>query len=167
MRGGLTGRGRPGKPNNLLQEKFMDSLFVVILIGLIGGAAVGTQSAIVGAMGQKVGGTAGSFIVHLSGAIFSGLLLFFRGGEKIREWQSLPWYMLISGIFGLILYLTINVTFPRLGSTAMVTLVIVGQLLMGALVDHFGWLNAQVHPFSLARAAGIALLLAGAYLISR
>lgn len=145
----------------------MPPLFLVILIGLIGGAAVGTQSAIVGSMGQKVGGTASSFIVHLSGAIFSGLWLFIRGGEKIKDWQTLPWYMLISGVFGLILYLTISVTLPRLGGTGMVTLVIVGQLLMGMLVDHFGWLNVPVHPISLARVAGMALLLGGAYLISR
>jgi transporter family-2 protein len=32
----------------------------VILIGLLGGAAVGIQSPIAGAMGQKIGGTASS-----------------------------------------------------------------------------------------------------------
>ena len=54
----------------------------VIIVGLIGGAAVGIQSPIAGAMGQKVGGTASSFIIHLSGMILSGALLFLRGGER-------------------------------------------------------------------------------------
>jgi bacterial/archaeal transporter family-2 protein len=35
---------------------------LVILIGLIGGIAVGIQSPIAGAMGQKIGGTASSVI---------------------------------------------------------------------------------------------------------
>jgi len=55
---------------------------LVILIGLIGGIAVGIQSPIAGAMGQKIGGTASSVIVHLSGLIASVIMLLFRGGEK-------------------------------------------------------------------------------------
>ena len=110
----------------------------VILIGLVGGVAVGVQSVIAGAMGQRVGGTASSFIIHISGAILSGLLLIAVGGEKIREWRTLPWYMLSAAIFGLILYQTINITLPRLGGAAMITLIIVGQLLTGMLIDQFG-----------------------------
>ncbi|HVP21771.1 MAG TPA: DMT family transporter [Anaerolineaceae bacterium] len=140
---------------------------LVVLIGLVGGAAVGIQSPIAGSLGQRVGGIASSFIVHVSGAIFSGILLFIIGGEKIRNWQSLPWYMLGAGIFGLILYQSINITFPRLGGAMMVTLIIVGQLAVGMLVDHFGWLGAQVHPISLTRIAGFVVLVVGAYLISR
>lgn len=139
----------------------------VILIGLIGGVAIGIQSPIAGAMGQRIGGTAGSFVIHLSGMVFSGVLLFLRGGEKIREWQSLPWYMLIAGVFGLILYQTINITLPRLGSTMMITLVIVGQLFMGVIIDHFGWLGVTTRPIDLPRILGLAALTLGAYLISK
>jgi len=141
--------------------------WLVILFGLIGGAAVGMQGPIAGAMGQRVGGIASSFIIHVSGAIFSGLFLFLRGGEKIRDWYTLPWYMLIAGIFGLVLYLTINVTLPRLGSTMMVALIIVGQLLVGVLIDHFGLLGVVTRPIDLTRVLGIALLALGAHLVAK
>ena len=75
--------------------------------------------------------------------------------------------MLIASIFGLILYHNINVTLPRLGSTMMVTLIIIGQLGTDVLIDHLGWLGVPVNPISLSRAAGLLLLLAGGYLISR
>jgi transporter family-2 protein len=139
----------------------------VILIGLIGGVSVGLQSPLAGAMSQRVGGAAGSFIVHLSGMLLSGMLLFLRGGEKIRDWHTLPWYMLGSGFFGLVLYLTISYTLPRLGGATMIALIIIGQLLVGILIDHFGWLGVLPHPASGARIIGIALLLAGGYLIGR
>jgi bacterial/archaeal transporter family-2 protein len=140
---------------------------LIILIGLLGGVAVGVQSPIAGAMGQKVGGTASSFIIHVSGAICSGVLLLLNGGEKIRAWYTLPFYMLGAGIFGLILYLTLNVTLPRLGATMMVALIIVGQLITGVVIDQFGWLGVQVHPIDLSRALGILVLIGGAYLIAR
>jgi len=140
---------------------------IVILIGLVGGAAVGIQGPIAGAMAQRIGGISSSFIVHLSGMLLSGLLLFIRGGEKIRDWQSLPWYMLFSGAFGVILYLTISVTLPRLGGTLMIALIIIGELLVGVLIDHFGWLGVPVHPANLARGCGLALLLVAVYLIGK
>ena len=141
--------------------------WLVILIGLIGGAAVGIQSPIAGAMGKRVGGTASSFIIHLSGMILSGVLLVLRGGEKIRDWHTLPWYMLGAGIFGLILYQTINVTLPRVGSTMMIALIITGQLLMGVIIDHFGWFGVAPHPIDLSRTLGVIALLVGGYLIAR
>ena len=142
-------------------------IWLVILIGLIGGVGVGLQVPIAGAMGQRVGGIASSFIIHVSGAIFSGLFLLLRGGEKIRDWTTLPWYMLIAGIFGLILYLTINVTLPRLGSTMMVSLIIVGQLMAGVVIDHFGLLGVVTRHIDLPRAIGLVVLVLGAYLIAK
>lgn len=140
---------------------------LIIFIGLIGGAAVGFQSPIAGAMGQRVGGIASSFIVHLSGMLFSLVFLFFRKGENIAGWHRLPWYMLISGIFGVILYQCISLVLPRLGGTLMVTLIIIGQLLVNVIVDHFGWLGVPIHPISLSRVLGVLILMAGGYLIAR
>lgn len=140
---------------------------LVILVGLAGGVAVGLQSPIAGAMGQKIGGTASSVIVHLSGLVLSVILLAFRGGEKIRDWNTLPWYMLGAGIFGLILYQTINVTLPRLGTTTMLALIIIGQLLTGVLLDTFGWLGVPARPLDATRILGIIVLLIGGFLVVR
>jgi bacterial/archaeal transporter family-2 protein len=143
------------------------ALWLVVVIGIIGGIAVGVQSPIAGAMGQRIGGTASSFVIHLSGMILSGILLFARGGEKVRDWHTLPWYMLGAGIFGLILYQTINITLPRLGSTMMIALIIIGQLLTGVVIDHFGLMGVVTRPIDLPRLIGIAALLVGGYLIAR
>ncbi len=145
----------------------MFEIILTILIGLLGGIAVGVQGPIAGAMSQRVGGTGSSFVVHVSGAILSGLLLVIRGGEAIQNWRTLPWYMLGSGVFGLILYLTLTHTLPRLGATTAVALIIVGQLVMGMLIDQFGWFGVTVRAIDGWRVAAAALLLAGGYLMVR
>jgi len=66
-----------------------------------------------------------------------------------------------------VLFLTINVTLPRLGGAMMITLIIVGQLAVGVAIDHFGLLGVTPRPVDLVRVAGMLVLVAGAYLISR
>ncbi len=145
----------------------MFSIVGTILIGILGGLSVGLQGPIATQMGRRVGSTASSFVVHVSGAILSGVLLFFRHGENMQNWRSLSWYMLGSGFFGLVLYLTINHTMPRLGAATALALIIIGQLTVGLVVDHFGLFDTAVHPVDAWRLAGMALLLAGGYLVMR
>lgn len=140
---------------------------LVILIGLLGGISVGFQSPIAGAMGQRIGANAGSLITHLSGALLSLLLLVVRRGEAIGEWRSLPWYMLCSGFFGVLLFQTISVTLPRLGATLMIVLIVVGQLVTGVVIDHFGWFDIPMRAIDLSRFVGVLLLCVGAYLVAR
>jgi bacterial/archaeal transporter family-2 protein len=143
------------------------AIWLVVIIGLIGGVAVGLQAPMGGAMGARIGGTASSFIIHLGGLILSSVLLFARSGERIRDWNTLPWYMLGAGVFGLILYLTISVTQPRLGSAMMIVLIIIGQLAVGVVIDHFGWLGVVTRPVDVSRILGIIALIVGGYLVAR
>jgi transporter family-2 protein len=139
----------------------------LILIGVLGGVAVGLQTPFAGAISQRVGGAASSLIIHASGAVISALVLLVRGGEQIGNWRSLPWYMWLAGGLGVVLYLTLSVTFPRLGATATIVLVILGQLLAGLVIDHFGFLGVTVRSIDGGRVLGAAALLVGAYLILR
>lgn len=136
-----------------------------VIIGLTGGIAVGIQSPLSGVMSEKVGGATSSFIIHVSGVIVSGLLLLARGGEKIENWRILPWYMFGLGSLGVVLYLTLSYTIPKMGATSAVTLIIVGQLIMGLLLDSFGWFGLATRPIELTRMFGVVLLLAGSYLM--
>lgn len=145
----------------------MIETIMTIVIGVVGGAAVGTQAPVAGAMSLRVGGAASSFIVHFGGAIASLALLLTRGGEQISAWRTLPWYMLGCGTFGLILYLSLSHTVPKLGAATALTLVIVGQLLVGVMIDHLGAFGLPAKSIDLNRLMAVVLLLSGAYLMVR
>jgi bacterial/archaeal transporter family-2 protein len=148
------------------QEIPMPSVLLLVLIGVLGGLAVGLQGPIAGAMSQRVGGAVSSLVIHVSGALFSVLLVMARGGERLGNWRQLPWYMWGAGFFGVVLYLTLSLTFPRLGSTMALTCIIVGQLTAGLVLDHFGFLGVT-RPIDLGRLLGMGAVLSGAYLIYR
>jgi transporter family-2 protein len=140
---------------------------LVIIVGLIGGLAVGIQGPLSGAVSAKLGPVASSFIIHLGGFAASGLLLIVLGGEKIRDWQSIPTPYLFSGIFGLILYLTFSYTLPRIGASNAIALLVAAQMILAMLIDHFGWFGVAQHSIDLTRMIGVVLLIGGAFLISR
>jgi len=145
----------------------MLSMLLTVLIGTLGGVAVGLQGPIAAQMSKRVGSAASSFVVHVSGAFLSGALLLTRGGENIQNWRGLSWYMLGSGAFGVVLYLTINHTMPRLGATTALALIIIGQLAMGILIDHFGLFGVEIRQLSAIRLMGLILLIGGGYLVVR
>jgi len=143
----------------------MFGVVVTVLIGILGGVAVGIQTPIAGTMSQRIGGTASSFVVHLSGAVLSAILLLMRGGEQIQNWRSLSWYMLGAGLFGVVLYLTLSHTMPRLGATTAVALIIIGQLLIGMIIDQFGLFGVPLRSIDGGRVIAAMLLIAGGYLM--
>jgi transporter family-2 protein len=144
----------------------MNPIVLLALIGVLGGIAVGLQGPIGGAMSQRVGGASSSLVIHLGGAVCSLILLLGRGGEQMRHWRDLSWFMWGAGALGVVLYLTISVTFPRLGAAMAITCIIVGQLLAGVVLDHFG-LGGVARPLGLSRALGVGVVLTGAWLIYR
>ena len=56
---------------------------------------------------------------------------------------------------------------PEVGTTTTLTSLVMGQLLMSVVIDHYGLFSFPKIEISLARIAGVALLIAGAVLIVR
>ncbi len=146
---------------------YLIEMIIILAIGLIGGIAVGTQAPIASAMSMRIGAAAGTVVVHLGGLVASLILLLGSGEVRIAEWRDLPWYMLACGAFGVVLFLSISYTIPKIGATAAITLVVLGQLLAGLVIDHFGVFGVDVKPIDLPRMLAAGLLLAGAYLMVR
>ena len=79
----------------------MESILLIILIGLAGGVAVGLQGPMASMISQRLGLFESVFIIHIGGALIALLPLLFYGGGKLAQWKELPWYTLIAGTFGL------------------------------------------------------------------
>jgi transporter family-2 protein len=142
----------------------MESILLIILIGLAGGVAVGIQSPLASMISQRLGLFESVFIVHLGGAVVALIPLLIYGGGKLGQWRSLPWYTLGAGIFGLIVIAAISYMIPRIGVAASITTIVAGQLLVGTILDHFGLLGAVEKSLDPARVIGFVVVLVGVWL---
>ena len=141
----------------------MESIFLIILIGLAGGIAVGLQSPMASMITQRLGIFESVFIVHIGGAVIALIPLLIYG-SRLSQWRSVPWYTLGAGLFGLILIAAISYMIPRVGVAASITTIVAGQLLVGTLFDHFGMLGANVRSLDITRVTGLAVVLFGVWL---
>ena len=142
----------------------MEQVILIILIGLAGGVAVGLQGPLASMISQRLGMLESVLIVHLGGALIALIPLLFSGGGKLAHWKQLPWYTLIAGAFGLVVISAISYMIPRVGVAAAIITIVAGQLMVSAVLDHFGLLGASVRPLDPTRILGMVVVFVGVWL---
>jgi transporter family-2 protein len=145
----------------------MTGFVLLIIIAIIGGVAVTLQGQFMGLMDQGLGTRESVFLTYASGGLLACLAMLAARGGNLRAWHEVPWYALTAGLLGLLIVGTIGYTVPRLGLATAFTIMVAAQFIVAALIDHFGWLGAQVRPVELSRLAGIGVLILGVWLITR
>jgi transporter family-2 protein len=107
-----------------------------------------------------------SFLVG-TGALLV-LLLVTRTALPSRDTNAaVPAWAWFGGRFGAVYVAISTIVASELGAASLLALALVGQLGMALVVDHFGWLGLPVNPITLTRLAGVALLGAGVWLVTR
>ena len=107
-----------------------------------------------------------SFLVGTVALI--SLLIATRSPIPDRETlASVPFWAWFGGLMGAFYVAISTVVASQIGTASLLGLTLLGQLAMSLAADHFGWMGLPVHPITLTRLAGVALLGAGVWLITR
>ena len=143
------------------------SFYGLVGVVALGGVATALQAQFMGILDKRIGTLESVFITYFSGGLVIGVIMLIQRGGHLGSGAAVPWYAYTSGILGLVIVGTLAYSAPRLGLAAALAVFVAAQFLMGALIDHFGWISAELRPLNLARLAGMVLLLAGTWLITR
>jgi bacterial/archaeal transporter family-2 protein len=145
----------------------MNTIVFVVLVAVSAGVIAAVQAPLNALTSARVGLLEGAFLPHAVGAIAALIPLLFLGTRGLRQLPSLPWYGYLPGVFGVALVMGLSFATPRLGVTATLVVFVVAQLIVGALIGHFGWLGTPLKPLEIGKILGIVLLLIGAWLVVR
>lgn len=144
----------------------MNTLFLIILIGLAGGMAIGVQGPLSSVITQKLGSLESVFIIHLGGAIAALIPMAFVG-SKLGQWKDVPWYALVAGSLGLIVITAMGYMIPRIGAAGALITLLAGQILVASILDHFGLLGMTPRAIDLQRVIGFGVVMLGVWLTVR
>ena len=139
--------------------------FVYLIIALAAGVALATQSAINTQLAKAMSGEAviATFISFAVGTI----VLFFIAWVKTDLWGNLsaipsqPWWKLIGGVLGAIVVFTTVLLAPKLGITAMLFFIIVGQLITATTIDHLGLIGMPIREVNITKLIGLIIVAFG------
>ncbi|MCK4501625.1 MAG: DMT family transporter [Desulfuromonadales bacterium] len=143
------------------------SNLVLIILMVIAGAAVAIQPSLNARLADKTGYLQAATISFAIGTLVLLILSLTSGQGSFRRASGADWWQLTGGLFGAFFVTMTIVGVPRIGTTAVLALTIVSQLLAGMVMDHYGLFGMRGIPIDFKRVLGVALLLAGVVLICR
>ncbi|WP_348622684.1 DMT family transporter [Paenibacillus peoriae] len=143
----------------------MGILFVIVLITLIGGTAVSSQSSINGKVAGTIGLLETVFFSLGSGTLILGVLVCFFGTGRVFDLIQAPKLQLAAVFlgFGYLFLSSFNVN--KLGVTPANLTAIVGQNLAGFMIDALGLFDSAVIEVSWQRGISVILMLTALSLI--
>ena len=113
------------------------------ILALIAGAALSLESAFLGEMGKTVGELESSLYAFVMGAIIMALIWLFLGKGNLRYLFEAPKWQLAGGSLGATYLTLIIISVPYIGVGMAMVAVVVGQLLISMLIEHYGWLGSR------------------------
>ncbi len=146
----------------------MNERLIAFAVMVIAGALVAMQAPINSALGKAAGTFAAASISFIIGTTaLVGITVLSGSKVDLAAVGDLRWYYLTGGLLGAAYVTTVLVSVRTLGAGGVTAATIAGQLSASVLIDRAGILGIPERSLTPARAAGIALLAAGVFLIVR
>lgn len=141
----------------------------LLTLPLIAGAVMPLQAGINGQLARHLSSVmAAALISFLVGtAALIAIVAYQRDVPGLTALKSLSWWHWSGGLLGAFFIATAAFAGPRIGALLFMVLVLAGQLGMALLLDHNGWAGFREAPITIGKAAGLALIIGGVWLIRR
>jgi transporter family-2 protein len=138
---------------------------------VIAGAAVSLQPAFNGQLADHLGSPLRAALVSFSAGVLTlsvvvGVLTVRAGFPSAERATSTPLHLwVVGGVLGALFVSTAAWATPKIGAGAFFATLIASQLAAALVIDHFGLVGLDARPATLIRVAGVALLIAGAWMV--
>lgn len=135
----------------------------------VSGALLALQAPTNAMLARGAGSPVNAALVSFAVGFAALVLMAFALGARPNAGavRDLPWYAWTGGLYGAIFVAIAAFAAPRLGVTFFLTVAIGGQLAMALILDRAGAFGLPVAEISWQRVAGVALVLAGAWLVQQ
>ena len=147
----------------------MSKAWWLLALPFVAGAFLPLQAGINGQLAKQVSSVlSAALISFLVGTLaLLAVVLMLREVPTLDALKGVSWWQWCGGLLGAVFIATAAFAGPRIGALLFMALVLAGQLSMALTLDHFGWAGFPQSSVSLGKIAGLALIVAGVWLIRR
>ncbi|MFT6223549.1 MAG: transporter family-2 protein [Paracoccaceae bacterium] len=129
---------------------------------LAAGIGIPFLAAFNSALGRHIGAPATAAVVLLCVALSAAVVVcLLTGVQGVGKLATAPRHLFLGGLFVAFYILSVTFIAPHFGVGNAIVVVVFGQLISAAVIDHFGLVGAPIAPLSLMRAAGLSFMALG------
>ncbi len=149
----------------------MSSLsWFLLALPLVSGAMMPLQAGVNAQLARHLDSVLAASLISF--AIGTLALLFISLAQRelpgsLTPFRGLSWWHWTGGLLGVLFVVSAAFAAPRVGALLFMSLILAGQLSAALLLDHFGWAGFAQSSITPGRIAGLALIVAGVWLIRR
>ena len=125
----------------------MEKIFYLGMM-IAAGLLFGLQSPINAQLSRSVGVLEGSFLSFLGGTLVLGIAVLLFGKGHVGGVFGVPAWQLVGGLLGATVVFNTILCVPHIGVLPTLMAMILGNLIMGCIIDHFGWFGIPVNLFT-------------------
>lgn len=129
-------------------------------LALANGAILALMVFFNGMLSNITGPYVSTLIYHGLGLLLI-LLIAVIAKNKLSNFKKIPLRFFLPGILSVVTILFNNLSIPHIGLTLMIGITLFGQLVMSALVEHFGLFGMPVNPFKKEKLPGFLVITLG------
>lgn len=131
------------------------------IFSVIAGAAMSLQGVINTRLSEKCGLYESNAFVQGTAFIAALAVMLIFGKGSLANIKSVSPVYLTGGLIGVIITVTVMLGIKDLSPTVSISVILISQLAVAALIDAFGILGTEKAAFGLTKYIGLALMTAG------
>ncbi len=131
------------------------------VMSIIAGAAMSLQGVINTRLSEKIGLYESNVFVQGTALIFGLIAMWILGKGDfagLAETKKVYWS---GGLLGTVIIIAVMMAIGNLSPTHAIAIILISQLLSAAVIDAFGWLEAEKVPFTWNKWVGLGFMIAG------
>lgn len=136
-----------------------------LALAIVSGLCMAFQSPTNATLSRHVGNLQATCVSFGGGAICLFILMLMIGTGDFSQIGNAEWWQLLGGVYGVCIVLAITFAMPRLGAALTSTILMLGQISMGAVIDTFGLMQMAKMPLATGRVLGCIMVLIGIILV--
>lgn len=143
---------------------------IYYLLSLLAGVAVAIQTGVNSQLRTDTNNPVFTTLISFSTGTVVLIFLyfvFFHRSPMFPPGYTFAWWKFTGGLLGILYITAVVIAAPRIGAGNALAFIVAGQFIAAIIIDHHGWMGLPIKSISWYRISGIALLLAGVYLIQK
>ena len=138
-----------------------------IRYSIIAGAAMSIQGVMNTRLGEKIGLYEANAFMQGTAFLLSLLAVFVVGKGNFSEIVSANKLYLLGGVLGIVITITVMLGMGKLSPATSVSIILISQLFVAALIDAIGLMGTEKVPFLWNKYAGLILMISGMLLFKK